>query len=67
MIVSSPKIKLVEKDEIKNNEEKFAETFNTFFANIVPNIRILLYQDTHFVGRVDLVVGDDPIFYILVK
>ena len=67
MIVSSRKLKLVEKDEIKNNEEKFAETFNTFFANIVPNIRILLNQDTHFAGRVDPVVGDDPIFYILVK
>ena len=66
MIVSSRKLKLVEKDEIKNNEEKFAETFNTFFANIVPNIRIL-YQDTHFAGRVDPVVGYDPIFYILVK
>ena len=48
---------LVEKDEIKNNEEEIAETFNTFFTNIASSLRISLYQDTDFAGGTDAVVG----------
>ena len=32
--INSPKITLVEKDEIMNNEEKIAKSFNTFLTNI---------------------------------
>ena len=61
--VNSLKIRLVEKDEIKNNEEKFAKPFNTFFTNIASNLRIPPDQGTDFVGGIDPVVGDDPISF----
>ena len=48
---------MAERNEIINNEEKIAETFNTFFTNIVSNLEISPYQDTDFEGRVDPVVG----------
>ena len=32
--INSPKITLVEKDEIMNNEEKIAKSFSTFLTNI---------------------------------
>ena len=48
---------MAERNEIINNEEKIAETFNTFFTNIVSNLEISHYQDTDFEGRVDPVVG----------
>ena len=40
---NSPKIKLAEKNKIIVNEEKIAETSNTFFTNIVSNLKIPLY------------------------
>ena len=58
---------MVKKDEIKNNEEKIAETFNTFFTNIVFNLKIPTYQDTDSAGGNDLVVGDDSITFIKEK
>ena len=64
---NSPKIALVEKNEIINNEEKIAETFNTFFTNIFPNLKIPPYQDTDFAREIDPVVGDDPITFIMEK
>ena len=66
-MVNSPKIMLVEKNEIINNEEKKAEIFNTYFTNIVSNLKIPLYQDTDFAWGFDPFVGDDPITYILEK
>ena len=57
--VNSPKISLIEKDQIKHNKEKIAETFNTFFTNIVSNLKIPPYQDT--------VAEDDPITFIFEK
>ena len=65
--VNSPKIRLVEKNETINNEEKIAEIFNTYFTNIVSNFTIPLYQDTDFAGGIDPFVGDDPITFILEK
>ena len=44
---------LVEKNEIINNEEKIAETFNTFFTNIVSNLKIPPYQNTDFARGID--------------
>ena len=58
---------MVEKNEIINNEEKIAETFNTFFTNIVSNLKIPPYQDTDFARGIDPVVGDDPITFIMEK
>ena len=58
---------MFEKDKIINNEEKIAETFNTFLANVVSNLQISSYQDTDFEGGIDPVVGDDPITFILEK
>ena len=58
---------MVEKDEILNNEEKIAETFNTFFTDIVSNFKIPSYQDSDLAGEIDPVVGDDPITFILEK
>ena len=55
---------MVEKNEIINNEEKFAETFNTFFTNIVSNLKIPPYQDTDFAKGIDPVAVDDPITFI---
>ena len=51
--INSPKITLVEKNEIINNEEKIAETFNTFFTNIVSNLKIPPYQNTDFARGID--------------
>ena len=65
--VNTPKIRLVEKDEIINNEEKISETFRTFFTNVISNLKIPPYQDTDFAGGIDLVLGDDPITFILEK
>ena len=65
--VNCPKITLVEKNEIINNKEKIAETFNTFFTSTISNLKIALYQDTDFERGIDPVVGDDPITFILQK
>ena len=64
-MINSPKITLVEKNEIINNEEKIAEIFNTYFTNIVSNLKIPLYQDTDFARGIDPCVGDDPITFTL--
>ena len=64
-IVNSPKITLVENNEIINNEGKIAETFNTFFTDIVHNLKIPPYQDTDFARGIDPVAGDDPTTFIL--
>ena len=61
--VNFPKIILVEKDEVINNEEEIAETFNTFFTNIVSNLKIPPYQDTDPAGRIEPVVGDGKIHW----
>ena len=58
---------MIEKNEIIKNEEKIAETFNTFFANIVSNLKIPPHQYTDFAGGVDPKVGDDPITFISEK
>ena len=58
---------MVEKDEIINNEEEIAETFNTFFTNIVSNLKIPPYQDTDPAERIEPVVGDDPVTLTLEK
>ena len=58
---------MVEKNEIINNEEKIAETFNTFFTNTVSNLKILSYQDTDFARGINPLVGDDTITFTLVK
>ena len=42
--INSPKLTLVENDEIINNDEKIAETLKTFFINIVSNLKIPPYQ-----------------------
>ena len=65
--VNSLKITLVEKNEIINNEEKIAEIFNTYFTNIVSNLKIPLDQDTDFARRIDPFGEDDPITFILEK
>ena len=46
---------------------KNTETFNTFFTNIVFNLKIPPYQDTDFVRGMGPVVGDDSITFILGK
>ena len=51
--VNSPKITFVEKNEIINNEEKIAETFNTFFPNIASDLKILPYWYTDFARGID--------------
>ena len=58
---------MVEKNEIINNEEKIAKIFNTYFTNIVSNLKIPPYQDTNFARGIDPFVGDDPITFILEK
>ena len=58
---------MVEKNEIINNEEKIAKIFNTYFTNIVPNLKIPPYQDTNFARGIDPFVGDDPITFTLEK
>ena len=58
---------LVEKGEIISNEGKIAETFNTFFSNVVSSLKIPPYQDIDFTGGIYPVVGDDPITFILKK
>ena len=45
------------------NEEKLSETSNTFFTNIVSNLKIPLYQDIDFARGIDPTVGDDPITF----
>ena len=65
--VNSPKITLVEKNEIINNKEKIAEIFNTYLTNIASNLKIPVYQDTDFARGIDPFVGDDPITFILKK
>ena len=65
--VNSPKTMLVEKYEIINNDAKIAEIFNTFFTNIVSNLKILPYQDTDFMEGIDPVIGNDSITFILPK
>ena len=60
---NSPKIKLAEKNKIIVNEEKISETSNTFFTNIVSNLKIPLYQDIDFARGIDPIVGDDPITF----
>ena len=52
---------MIEKNEIIKNEEKIAESLNTFFANIVSNLKIPLHQDIDFAGGIDPEVGGDPI------
>ena len=44
--VNSPKITLVEKKEMINNEEKIAEIFNIYFTNIVSNLNSSLSRDS---------------------
>ena len=58
---------MVEKNEIINNEEKFAEILNTFFTNIISNLKIPPYQDTNFAKGIDPVAVDDPITFISEK
>ena len=58
---------LVEKNEIINNEKKFAEIFNTYFTYVVSNLKIPRYQDTDFARGIDPFVGNDPITFILEK
>ena len=58
---------MVEKNEIINNEEKIAEILNTYFINIVSNLKIPLYQDTDFARGIGPFVGNDPITFILQK
>ena len=58
-----PKVALIEKNENVNNEEKIAETFNAFFTNIVSNLKYLPYQENDVAGRIDPVVGDDPMTF----
>ena len=43
------------------------ETFYTFFANIVSNLKIPPHQYIDFAGGVDPKVGDDPITFISEK
>ena len=64
---NSAKIALVENNEIINNEDKIAEIFNTYFTNIVSNLKIPLDQDTDFARRIDPFGEDDPITFILEK
>ena len=40
---------------------EIAEAFNTFFTNIVSNLKIPPYQDTDFARWINPVVEDDPI------
>ena len=42
----------------KNNGEKIAEIFNTYFTNIISNLKIPLYQDIDFARGLDPFVGD---------
>ena len=65
--VNSPKITLVEKNKILNNEEKISEIFNTYFPKIVSNLKIPLYHGTNFARGIDPFVRDDSITYILEK
>ena len=58
---------MVEKNEIIINEEKITEIFNTYFTNVVSNLKIPLYQDTNFARGIEPFVGDDPITFILEK
>ena len=55
---------MVEKSEIISNQEKIAETFNTFFTDIVSSLKIPPYQDADFARGI---VGSDPITFILKK
>ena len=52
---------------MKSCEEKIAEIFNTYFINIVSNLKIPLYRDTDFARVIDRFVEDDPITFILEK
>ena len=46
-------------------KERIEEIFNTYFTNIVSNLKIPFYQDTHFVRGIDPFIGKDPITFIL--
>ena len=58
---------MVEKDEVINNEGKIAENFNTFFTNIVSNLKIPYYEDIDSERGIHPVLGDDPITFTLEK
>ena len=60
-----PHITLVEKDEIIRDETVIAETFNTFFTNIVSNLKITPYFDSGF--KEDLINADEAIMAIAEK
>ena len=62
--VKFPTVTLFEKSEIISNQEKIAETFNTFFTDIVSSLKIPPYQDADFARGI---VGGDPITFILKK
>ena len=46
-------------------KKKIVETFNTFFTNIVSNLKIPPYQENNFARGIDPVDRDDPITFIL--
>ena len=48
-------------------KKKIAETFNTFFTNIVSNLKISLCHDSDFAKGIDSAAGDDPVTFILGK
>ena len=63
--LKSLSITLVEKDEIIREETVIAETFNTFFTNIVSNLKTPPYFDSDF--KEDFINADEAIMAIVEK
>ena len=61
--VKSSKITLIAEDGIITDDKKIAETFNTFYTNIVTNLKIPEYKDQEFIDNCIA----DPISTILAK
>ena len=58
---------MVEQYEITNNEVKIAESFNTFFTDILSTLKILPFHVVDFMGGINPVTGDDSLTFILPK
>ena len=62
-IVSREKITLIEEDEIVESDSNTAQILNTFFSNIVSNLKIAKYANCHPVS--DNI--NDPVIKSIVK
>ena len=63
-IVSKEQITLVENDEIISEESNVAQTLNSFFSNIVTNLKIPEYKDYDISFNENV---SDPIIKLILK